>query len=199
MTSRETQAKVRRIVTTLEQARWMCEVISHLPSARELRERETSLIISHHNGLLLRQEQIEAVEGRAYNLHPSVLPLNRGASPVMWATLSQTIYGVTIHRVNHELDKGSPVLQRIVEIDEDLTLEQIYDLHEVVWYDMFSHLTRVDAWTESPASLSVAPLVSGRGTYNSRQSSQVAFSSFKAGWQTIAREAREQYHSRFGM
>lgn len=111
MTNRETRTKVQPLVDALIQARWSADVIFHLPSAREIQDRRTFMIISHHNGLLLQQEQIDTLEGRVFNLHPSVLPLNRGSSPIMWATLSSTVYGVTLHQVNTAIDKGRPVLQ----------------------------------------------------------------------------------------
>ena len=199
MTTRETREKVQPLIDILEQARWNVEAISHLPSAHELRDRQTFLIISHHNGVLLRQEQIDAVNGRVFNLHPSVLPLNRGSSPIMWATISSTIYGVTLHQVNTGIDKGRPVSQQVLEIDENQNLAQIYSAHELVWYEMFTQLTKGEAWCESPDDLFIEPLVIGEGTYNSRQRSHLAFETFEKGWNTAARVAREQYHSRFGL
>jgi len=199
MTNRETRTKVQPLVDALIQARWSADVISHLPSAREIQDRKTFMIISHHNGLLLQQEQIDTLEGRVFNLHPSVLPLNRGSSPIMWATLSSTVYGVTLHQVNTAIDKGRPVLQRTLGIDEDLTLAQIYDCHELLWYEIFVDLTQRDAWCECPDNLVVEPLVLGKGTYNSRHASNLAFATFRSGWNTVARNAREQYHSRFGL
>jgi len=199
MTNRETRTKVQPLVDALIQARWSADVIFHLPSAREIQDRRTFMIISHHNGLLLQQEQIDTLEGRVFNLHPSVLPLNRGSSPIMWATLSSTVYGVTLHQVNTAIDKGRPVLQRTLGIDDDLTLAQIYDCHELLWNEMFVDLTRRDAWCESPDNLVVEPLVLGKGTYNSRHASNLAFATFQSGWNTVAREAREQYHSKFGL
>lgn len=199
MTNRETRTKVQPLVDVLTQASWSVDVISHLPSAQEIQDRRTFMIVSHHNGLLLQQEQIDALEGRVFNLHPSVLPLNRGSSPIMWATLSSTVYGVTLHQVNTAIDKGRPVLQRTVAIDEGLTLAQIYDCHELLWHEMFVDLTQRDAWCESPDNLVVEPLVLGKGTYNSRHASNLAFATFRSGWNTVARNAREQYHSRFGL
>jgi len=199
MTNQEARTKVQPLVDVLIQAGWSADVISHLPSAQEIRDRRTFMIVSHHNGLLLQQEQIDTLEGRVFNLHPSVLPLNRGSSPIMWATLSSTVYGVTLHQVNIAIDKGRPVLQRTLEIDEDLTLAQIYRCHELLWYEMFTDLTKRDVWSESPDELVVEPLVLGRGTYNSRHASNLAFTTFQSGWNTVARNAREQYHSRFGL
>lgn len=199
MTSMTTQQKVQPLVKMLEASKWSVRVVSSLLSAEDLKKEEVSLLLSHHNGLLLRQEQIDAVGGRCYNVHPSIIPLNRGASPIMWATLRQTFYGVSIHQVNIKIDQGAPISQRALEVDEGLSLARIYELHEFAWYEMLRDLTLKDAWLESPRDLAKSSLVEGRGTYNSRSASERAFRSLSEGWQTIARVAREQYHARYGL
>jgi methionyl-tRNA formyltransferase len=199
MTSAITREKVRPLVNMLEASRWSVGVVSHLPSADELCSGSVTLMLSHHNGHLIRQDQIDAVNGRCFNVHPSLLPLNRGSSPIMWATLRRTLYGVSIHQVNVKIDQGIPISQRILEVDEDLPLDRIYEVHEVAWYEMLHELTSKDSWLEPPKDLAKPPLVEGRGTYNSRAASEQAFRCFSHGWQTIARVAREEYIRSYGL
>jgi methionyl-tRNA formyltransferase len=61
------------------------------------------------------------------NLHPSLLPKYRGASPIQWALANgDEITGVTILYVSEKMDSGDLILQRTVPIcpdDTALTLE----------------------------------------------------------------------------
>lgn len=68
---------------------------------------------------------------RCYNVHISMLPWNRGASPNLWAWLDGTPHGVTIHRVDDGLDTGPIVHQVQMTWDADdlseATLRSTYD------------------------------------------------------------------------
>ena len=63
------------------------------------------------------------------NLHPSLLPLYRGAAPVQWALINgETVTGVTVQMINEELDAGDIVLSRVIDLDENMTAGDLYDL-----------------------------------------------------------------------
>ncbi|MCM8824514.1 MAG: methionyl-tRNA formyltransferase [Candidatus Omnitrophica bacterium] len=59
-------------------------------------------------------------------LHPSLLPLYRGASPINWAIIKgESKTGVTVFKVNETIDRGEIILQEEVLIednDDSLTL-----------------------------------------------------------------------------
>jgi methionyl-tRNA formyltransferase len=58
----------------------------------------------------------------AINLHPSLLPRNRGANPFFWSIRNgDTETGVTAHVLTEELDAGAIVLQQIIGIGADET------------------------------------------------------------------------------
>jgi methionyl-tRNA formyltransferase len=66
---------------------------------------------------------------RAINLHPSLLPKYRGASPIQWAVANgDTLTGVTILYVSEKMDAGEILLQSPVPIgpeDTSVTLEPV--------------------------------------------------------------------------
>jgi len=63
------------------------------------------------------------------NLHPSLLPKYRGAAPVQWALINgDSETGVTVQMINEELDAGDIVLQEKVEIDENISAGELYDI-----------------------------------------------------------------------
>ncbi|MBI4532724.1 MAG: methionyl-tRNA formyltransferase [Candidatus Melainabacteria bacterium] len=58
----------------------------------------------------------------ALNIHPSLLPTYRGASPVYWVLRNgQNKTGVTIHLLTESVDAGDIVLQREIAIAADET------------------------------------------------------------------------------
>lgn len=199
VTSKSTVSKVSPLIEILQSAGWSVSLVDYLPDAATIRLQGFRLLISHHNGAILGQEHIDALEGRCYNVHPSLIPLNRGASPIMWATLRSTMYGVTIHQITTGIDKGSPVWQQMIEIDETLSLSAIYSVHEHAWYEALRQMTVEDRWREEPEALLRPSTVEGPGTYHSRRQSESAFGSLSDGWETPAWRAREEYHVRFGL
>ena len=62
------------------------------------------------------------------NLHPSLLPLYRGAAPVEWAIRSgETTSGVTVQCITEQLDAGDIVLQRELPVGPDETAGEFFD------------------------------------------------------------------------
>lgn len=62
------------------------------------------------------------------NLHPSLLPKYRGAAPVQWALINgERVSGVTVQMINKDLDAGDIVLQEKLNIDENITAEELYE------------------------------------------------------------------------
>ncbi len=51
------------------------------------------------------------------NLHPSLLPFNRGKNYNFWSIVEDTPFGVTIHFVDASIDTGDLIAQRIIEKD----------------------------------------------------------------------------------
>lgn len=62
------------------------------------------------------------------NLHPSLLPLYRGAAPVEWAIRSgETVSGVTVQCINERLDAGDIILQEKMDLGPDETAGEFFE------------------------------------------------------------------------
>lgn len=62
------------------------------------------------------------------NMHPSLLPLYRGAAPVQWALIDgQNETGVTVQKIDEDLDAGDIVCQEKVELSQDMTACELYE------------------------------------------------------------------------
>jgi methionyl-tRNA formyltransferase len=64
----------------------------------------------------------------AINLHPSLLPLHRGPTPMFWVYYEdERRSGVTVHRVSRKADSGAILGQEIIELPPGATIQHLYD------------------------------------------------------------------------
>lgn len=63
-------------------------------------------------GKIIPKEILDIPKLGALNIHPSLLPRLRGASPIIGTILSESETGVTIMRIDEEMDHGPIVAQR---------------------------------------------------------------------------------------
>lgn len=70
-------------------------------------------------GLIIPKKILDIPTIGSINLHPSLLPLYRGPSPIQWALLNgDTQTGITIIKMNEQMDAGDIIYQETVDIDE---------------------------------------------------------------------------------
>ena len=62
----------------------------------------------------------------ALNVHPSLLPANRGPEPLFWTfRLGHTHTGVTIHLMNERLDSGDILAQEAIDVPEGISYGEL--------------------------------------------------------------------------
>jgi phosphoribosylglycinamide formyltransferase-1 len=74
---------------------------------------------------ILKQPVIEPFSLGIVNLHPGVLPLNRGLDNLKWAILRDLPQGVTSHFIDTAIDRGRVIDQRVVDVFPDDSLLDI--------------------------------------------------------------------------
>lgn len=80
-------------------------------------------------GQLLSQEILDIPQYGSINVHASLLPKYRGAAPINWAIAhGEKVTGVTTMLMDAGLDTGDMLLKSYVEIDEDMTAQELHDL-----------------------------------------------------------------------
>lgn len=79
-------------------------------------------------GHLIPEEVINYFRHGIANLHPSLLPLGRGADPVPWGIIEGYKQGATIHLLSKELDAGAILSQEEIKVDLGMNAGEIYDL-----------------------------------------------------------------------
>ncbi|MEK7111906.1 MAG: methionyl-tRNA formyltransferase, partial [Patescibacteria group bacterium] len=76
-------------------------------------------------GALIPKEVIRAFPHGILNVHPSLLPKYRGASPVQATVLTEDVAGVTIIKIDELMDHGPIVSQFEEELNPSDTLETL--------------------------------------------------------------------------
>ena len=81
--------------------------------------------LSIYFGYILKPEMLSIFPRGVLNLHPALLPYNRGAYPNVWSIVEVTPAGVSIHYVDAGIDTGNVISSREVPVlptDTGLTL-----------------------------------------------------------------------------
>ena len=90
------------------------------------------------------------------NLHPGVMPANRGLDTLKWAVHDMLPQAITAHVIDHRIDRGALISERIVPVHMKDSYADIYN--RMMW-------TQIDML---PSALMMAHLPSdaiGKGTY----------------------------------
>ena len=94
-----------------------------------LRTLNPDLIVVVAYGQLLSQEILSLPAHGCINVHASLLPKLRGASPIQWAIVSgESQTGVTTMKMSTGLDEGDMLLKDSLKLSEDITGGQLHDL-----------------------------------------------------------------------
>ena len=92
----------------------------------DLRELNCDIAVSILFGYILRSEFLALPSAGFINLHPSLLPYNRGAHPNVWSIIEGTPAGTTLHYIDPGVDSGDIIAQREVAVEPIDTGETLY-------------------------------------------------------------------------
>ena len=94
--------------------------------AAELKRRGAELICLAGYMRLLSPDFVRAFPNRIVNIHPSLLPAFPGLNVQQQALdAGVKVSGCTVHFVNEHLDAGPIILQRVVEVKDDDTVDTL--------------------------------------------------------------------------
>ena len=66
---------------------------------------------------VVNDDFIELFPKGCINLHPALLPHNRGRFPNIWSIVSKTPAGVTLHYIDEGIDTGDVIAQKEVPVE----------------------------------------------------------------------------------
>lgn len=94
-----------------------------------LKEMKPDFIIVVAFGQILTKEVLDIPKYGCINLHGSILPMYRGAAPINWAIMNgEKVSGNTTMLMDVGLDTGDMLLKDKVEITDDMTAGELYDI-----------------------------------------------------------------------
>lgn len=88
-------------------------------------------------GHIFPKDVINEFGGNLINLHPSLLPIGRGADPIFWSIVEELPQGASIHRVDESVDTGEILVQEEIKIHSWLNAGEIYELAMEKLYELF--------------------------------------------------------------
>lgn len=88
-------------------------------------------------GYILKPELLNSLPHGCLNLHPALLPYNRGSFPNVWSIIEGTPAGATLHFVDTGVDTGDILAQVEVPVDSTDNGKSLYRKLEVASVELF--------------------------------------------------------------
>lgn len=104
---------------------------------RQIREAAPDLGVSAMFGYILQKDFLQVVPQGCVNIHPALLPYNRGSYPNVWSIVEKTPAGVTIHLVDEGVDTGDIIAQRELPVSVQDTGGTLYRKLEAAAFELF--------------------------------------------------------------
>lgn len=105
------------------------ENIKSPESINKIKELVPDLIVVAAYGQILPKEILDIPKFGSLNIHASLLPCWRGASPVQYAILGgDEETGVTLMKMDEKMDHGPIISQKSIKLKGDETFETLYNL-----------------------------------------------------------------------
>jgi methionyl-tRNA formyltransferase len=105
------------------------EIISTEESASILRHLNPDLYVVVAYGEIIKKNILEIPKHGAINLHASLLPKYRGASPIQRALLNgEKETGVSIIRLVQKMDAGPILLQKNIPLNDQVNVQNLFSL-----------------------------------------------------------------------
>ena len=104
------------------------EKASSEESVAEIASYAPDIIVVAAYGQILKSNLLELPKYRCINVHASLLPKYRGASPIQWAVINGEKYtGVSIMYMEKGLDTGDVICSEAIELAPDETAGSLHD------------------------------------------------------------------------
>lgn len=111
--------------------------VNHPSSVAVVRGWKPDLIVSIHCNQLIRKKLIRSAPLGVINIHPALLPKNRGTFPYFWALVNgDEETGSTVHWIDEKFDTGHVIVQEKIIIDEKDTVTSLANRCAVLGADL---------------------------------------------------------------
>jgi methionyl-tRNA formyltransferase len=108
-----------------------------------IRNLKPDIAISVYFGYIFKKPFLKLFPKGCINLHPALLPYNRGAYPNVWSIIEGTPAGATLHYINEGIDSGDIISQKQIAVNIIDTGETLYHRLESASIELFK-----ETWPE---------------------------------------------------
>ncbi len=99
---------------------WPGSLVKGADFGLRLQRENVDLLLNVHSLHVMHEEVLRAARLGAFNLHPAPLPRYAGLSSVSWAICNgEATHGVTVHRMEPQIDCGAIAYQDTFPIEEE--------------------------------------------------------------------------------
>jgi methionyl-tRNA formyltransferase len=103
----------------------------------QVRKLEADIAVSVLFAYVVNDGFIDIFPQGCINLHPALLPHNRGRFPNIWSIVSKTPAGVTLHYIDKGIDTGDVIAQKEVAVEVTDTGASLYRRLEIEGLELF--------------------------------------------------------------
>lgn len=148
---------------------WLCDrdgvSVQALVTTREqlgiVASFEPEYLVSVGYRHIVPEEILAIPSGGCLNLHPALLPYNRGTMPNVWGIVEDTPAGVTLHHMDASIDTGDIIRQRTVDTSFADTGKALHERLERAQFSLF-----VETWPDIEQGDIDPTSQNDRGTYH---------------------------------
>ena len=107
--------------------------------SKSILNRDYELIISFGYKKIIKKSILKKIHCPIYNIHISYLPYNKGSHPNFWSFVDKTPHGVSIHKINENIDDGTIVFRKKIKFQniKKHTFRSTYKILIVSAEDLF--------------------------------------------------------------
>lgn len=114
---------------------------NNLDLISNLKSKNYDLFLVASYGKIIPKEVFEIPNKKTLNIHPSLLPKYRGASPIQFQILNdEKEVGVSIMQIEETMDTGPIIVQKKVKLDSILGRKELEKLLAIEGARLFSHI-----------------------------------------------------------
>ena len=113
------------------------KIVKKKITLKRIQKYKPDIIFSLGYRFIISDEIINYPKYGCYNIHKSMLPLNKGANPVFWTILNNTIAGISIHKVSSRIDSGQVYEQKKIDYDFSFNAKMLYEKMENEQFKQF--------------------------------------------------------------
>ena len=164
--------------------------IASIDLSNHVLETEYDLIISYCYAPIIKSQFINSCNCPIVNVHPTYLPYGRGIYPIMWASLYDHPFGVSLHLIDsEEIDSGAIIMREKIDLNDELTLREARNL--LMLYSRIL-LKRFLMNYDPNNELSGVPQdeLGKKQEYKSRKESITIYNKLPSGWDTCIKDVR---------